>query len=106
MNNQSLLSQELSNIIQTKRLSEEYRLAAVRSLRYHSTSEICSEYKISLRTLYRWKKKWEDTKSLERKPISGRPLKLNSSENNYLLGLYAEKPSITNDQVTHLVGVK
>ena len=55
------LSQELTYSIKNTYPFPAYRMAAVRALRYYTISEVRFQYKVSSRTLYRWKKKWKET---------------------------------------------
>ena len=76
MQSPSSLSQELNHTNQNKHSTVQFRIAAVRALRYYTTNEVCAQYKIKPRTLYNWKKTWLEYGSLAPRPIPGRPQKL------------------------------
>jgi len=94
-----------AGVIRNERLSkEEYRMAAVHACRSFSASEVCFMYKVSRRTLFRWKRQWDETQTLKPKPITGRPPKLGENDQARLLCLFATNPNTTNTEASRFLG--
>ena len=83
----------------------QHRTAAVAALEAYTTSEVCAQYKVKRRTLYKWKKQWEDHGTLESRPRTGRPRKLTTSDEERLLALFHETPTLTNREIGRIMGI-
>lgn len=99
----SSLSQAFLQETAEKHRTVETRLAAVRALRSSTAAEVCSTFKISRRTLFRWKARWEQTRDLQPVKNKGTPLKLTPEERQKLLVEFDKRPGLTNSQAAALL---
>ena len=87
--------------------SEEYRLEAVLATQCSSSlNEVADKYKIPSRTLYEWRKRWNETQSLKSKKGPGRPPNLTEEERTQLMGLFHHNPTMTNEEAARTMGNK
>ena len=95
----SSLSQEYANLVHRKYRTVETRLAALKAFRTASSSEVAKDFKITERTLFYWKKRWNESRQLATKtrPPHSRS-KLNEEERQKLIDFFIAKPGSTNAQ--------
>ncbi|KAI9088856.1 hypothetical protein DFS34DRAFT_698400 [Phlyctochytrium arcticum] len=86
-----------------KHRTVETRLAVVRALRSSTAAEVCRTFKVSRRTLFRWKARWEQTRDLQPVKNKGTPFKLNPEEQRNLLVEFDKCPGLTNSQAAALL---
>jgi transposase len=94
----SSLSQALVNETLNQTRKVETRIAAVRALRKSTASEVCKTFKVSRRSLFRWKAKWEKNHDLSPLKQRGSSYKLTPEEQQLLLAEFNKCPSLTNMQ--------
>jgi transposase-like protein len=68
-----------------------------------TAAEVCRNFKISRRTLFRWKACWEQTRGLQLVKKQTVPFKLNPEEPRNLLVEFDKRPGLTNSQAAALL---
>lgn len=102
--NYSVLSLMLNENHGGKRRSKEVRMMVLRELgKKKKQSVVAKEFKVSVRTIRRWKSQWKRCESLEPNGSSGRPRTLWDEPVKKMLEALDKNPSATNEMLTAVV---